>query len=449
MMNTKLMGAIERTQQRTTRKQRTPTKRATVGVVGLGYVGLPLAVAIERHGYQVIGYDVDSAKIAKLKAHDATTLSPDEADSFKQSSMRFGSHPRVLEHADAYVICVPTPVTEAKEPDLTALIGASQTVGRALKRGALVIVESTVNPGICEEVVIPTLERSSGLKVTRDFYFAYCPERINPGDPNYGVHNIPRVLGASDEESLHIALQFYRSVIDAEIFPMGSIKEAEAVKMVENSFRDINIAFVNELAMAFERAGIDTVNVIRGASTKPFGFMAHYPSCGVGGHCIPVDPYYLIQYGKKNGFTHQFLMTARNINNLMPHYTVALLEETLRENHKALHGSSVALLGIAYKRGISDMRESPAMSIIADLKEAGAEVHVYDPHVPEHSTATTLDEVLEKADAVIIATDHEAFCSLGPSDFLRHNISIVIDGKNCLDKKAFESSGVTYRGIGR
>jgi UDP-N-acetyl-D-glucosamine dehydrogenase len=231
---------------------------------------------------------------------------------------------------------------------------------------------------------------------------------------------------------------------------MGNIKEAEAVKMVENSFRDVNIAFVNELAMSFGKAGIDVTNVIRGASTKPFAFMPHFPGCGVGGHCIPVDPYYLIRYGRENGFKHRFLETARRINNGMPHYTVELLEGALKDvQHKPLAGSTVALLGLAYKRDVPDLRESPALEIREELEDRGVHVRAYDPFVPAESDAKSLDAALRDADAAVLATDHTLFRTLAPEHFSARGVAIVIDGRNCLSKDAFQGAGLAYRGIGR
>jgi nucleotide sugar dehydrogenase len=230
---------------------------------------------------------------------------------------------------------------------------------------------------------------------------------------------------------------------------MASLKEAEAVKIVENTFRDINIAFVNELALSFDRMGIDVVNVIDAASTKPFAFMPHYPSCGVGGHCIPVDPYYLIAEGRRRGFEHEFLALARRINNSMPAFTVDLLERTMREQKLSLAGARVAVLGLAYKADIDDMRESPSHTIIAELEARGAKPAVYDPFVPDHSHHRSIEETLRGAHGAIVATAHRAFRELSPRHFLDCGISVVIDGKNCLDKKQFLEAGIAYKGIGR
>ncbi len=428
---------------------RSATGIATVGVVGLGYVGLPLALLAASRGFRVIGFDIDEVKVAQLSRREANFLNEEEAESFKKHTptLSVTADERDLDGVDAFIVCVPTPVYDNRLPDLRPLEGACAVVGRHLTKGALVVIESTVSPGVCEEAALPVLEKVSGL--TRgEFDFAHCPERVNPGDARWDVRVIPRVMGALTPVALERAARLYRELLDAEVLPMGSIKEAEAVKMVENAFRDINIAFVNELAVAFDRAGIDIVNVIKGASTKPFGFMPFYPGCGVGGHCIPVDPYYLIRYGRENGFEHTFLITARRINTKMPLYTARLLERSLREQDKKIEGSVIALLGLSYKRDIPDMRESPARAIRETLERRGAIVRAYDPFAPG-STVRTLDDALRDADAVVIATDHSVFRALTPQYFEKFGVGIVVDGRNCLDKSAFARTGITYRGVGR
>jgi UDP-N-acetyl-D-glucosamine dehydrogenase len=418
----------------------------TIAVVGLGYVGLPLAILAESCGYVVRGYDTDAAKVEALSRRKAPFLSAEEATRLASSHIRMSTESAVLAGADAFIVCVPTPVDEDHMPDLRPLASAARSVARYLERGALVVIESTVNPGACEAVALPILERGSGLRVSQDFFFAHCPERINPGDPKWTVGTIPRVIGASDATSLAKATALYRDIIDADIVPMGSVREAEAVKMVENAFRDVNIAFVNELAMSFARAGIDITNVIRGASTKPFSFMPHFPGCGVGGHCIPVDPYYLIHYGEKNGFEHRFLKTAREINEGMPSYVLELLEEVLDQ---PLTDVSIALLGLSYKSDVPDLRESPALVIRELLVEKGAQVRSYDPLLPGESNVPTMEAALTGADAALIATDHSAFSTLGPGTFEACGVKAVVDGRNCLDKAAFIAAGIAYRGIGR
>jgi nucleotide sugar dehydrogenase len=313
----------------------------------------------------------------------------------------------------------------------------------------MIVLESTVNPGISEDVIIPILEEISGFKAGKDFFVTHCPERINPGDSKWNVENIPRVIGSYDSKGLTRGLNFYKTILSSDIKPMKSLKEAEAVKIVENSFRDINIAFVNELAQSFFHLGIDVVNVIKGASTKPFSFLAHYPSCGVGGHCIPVDPYYLIEYAKKNGFKHRFLHLARTINNGMPEFTSNIALDMMTDNNIPHIGAKIAVLGLAYKANIGDCRESPAFEIVKYLKKRGVNVVTYDPHVKNLSTAKSLNDATHNAKAVIIATAHKAFTNLKPRFFIKNNVPIVIDGQNCLNEDAFVHSGITYQGIGR
>lgn len=424
-------------------------QKETVAVIGLGYVGLPLALRASERGYQVIGLDTSEKKIALLRERRSPI--PDEKliEQVKQFDFTPTTDPSVLKQADIILICVPTPVDEMYYPDLAPVRDAATMAATNLKQGALVVLESTVNPGVSEEVIQPILEQA-GHKLGADVFLAHCPERINPGDPKWNVSNIPRVVGATDDQGLERALTFYRSIVDGEIRPMKSIREAEAVKIVENSFRDINIAFVNELARSFDVLGIDTKDVIEGAATKPFSFMPHFPSCGVGGHCIPVDPYYLIERAKQSGFDHRFLKIAREINNQMPLYTVELLQDALNEKKKALNGTTVGVLGLAYKANIDDLRESPALRIIKALEEHKATVITYDPHVLERSTEKDLETFLQKADCVILATDHRDFkTALTPALLTKHAIDVIIDGKNCLDKAAFLEAGLLYKGIGR
>jgi nucleotide sugar dehydrogenase len=312
----------------------------------------------------------------------------------------------------------------------------------------LVVVESTINPGVCEEVVEPMFAEA-GYKVGKDYYLSHCPERINPGDPKWNVTNIPRVIGSFDKKGLSWSKKFYENIIDAEITPMNTIREAEAVKIVENSFRDVNIAFVNELAKSFDKLGIDVINVIKGASTKPYAFMPHFPSCGVGGHCIPVDPYYLIERAKLSGFDHEFLKIARKVNNSMPEYTVELLQDALNSVRLPLKGTRVGVLGVSYKANVADLRESPAIDVIKLIKDNGAEVSVFDPHIPDYSTVKSLEELLRKVDILVLTTDHREFREINPTLFKKNKIKVIVDGKNCLDKNAIKKLGIVYKGIGR
>jgi nucleotide sugar dehydrogenase len=420
-----------------------------IAIVGLGYVGLPLAILARDKGHIVSGIDISTKRRLQIRTASVPDLEPHFTESLSRKLLPVSGSFDAVKTADIVIICVPTPVDHDHNPDLTPVTDACAGIAPFLKAGQTVVLESTVHPGTCEEIVIPILEKGSGLKAGRDFGIAHCPERINPGDAYWSVGRIPRVIGAINKKTLKVASEFYRSILDALVYEMGSLREAEAVKVVENSFRDINIAFVNELAMSFTKLNIDVVNVLEGAATKPFGFMLHTPGCGVGGHCIPVDPYYLIRYASQNGFSHQFLSLARNINESMPQFTVDLVQKSLREHEKPLRGSVVTLLGVSYKANISDLRESPSFEIEKELKDRGAVVRIYDPYAPEHSTAHSLADALYGADAAIVATGHKEFSELPPEAFTEHGVRIVVDGRNCLNKDAYRAAGVTYRGIGR
>ncbi|HWO07375.1 MAG TPA: nucleotide sugar dehydrogenase [Candidatus Paceibacterota bacterium] len=419
-----------------------------VAVVGLGYVGLPLALLAARKGHRVRGIDINEKRVASINAGESPFFDERIAADLRETSLTSYTDFSRVRECEIVVVCVPTPVRDDHSPDLEPLIGACEGIAPHLAPGSLVVIESTVNPGICETVVLPILERA-GMKAGIDFDLSHCPERVNPGDKDWHVENIHRVAGSYTPRGLERTVDFYSSIITGAIKPMHGLKEAEAVKIVENTFRDINIAFVNELALSFDRLGIDIVHVIEAASTKPFAFMPHYPSCGVGGHCIPVDPYYLIAEGKRNGFDHEFLSLARKINNHMPVFTVDLLERTLRGRNLALQGARIAVLGLAYKADIDDMRESPSHRIIEELRVRGATPAVYDPYIPEHSHHPSLEETLRGSLGAIVATAHRAFKELTPRHFLENGISVVIDGKNCLNKRQFIDAGVVYRGIGR
>lgn len=421
----------------------------TVAVVGLGYVGLPLAVRAREKGYIVIGFDTDAKKNALINDGKSPIEDQYLEKQLPQFHFEATTDPRAITSADIVLVCVPTPVDDLHNPDLGPVVSAMTTVAKHLKPGALVVLESTVNPGVSEETVAPIFEQA-GHALGSDVFLAHCPERINPGDEKWNVTNIPRVVGAFEELGLKRALQFYRSIVDGEIRPMKSIREAEAVKVVENSFRDINIAFVNELALSFDKLDIDVKDVIEGAATKPFSFLAHFPSCGVGGHCIPVDPYYLIERAKRAGFDHKFLKRAREINNYMPIYTVELLQDALNMVKLPMNGTRVGVLGLSYKANIDDVRESPSFKIIEALKEHRAIVETFDPHVLGMSSKKTLNDLLASCDALVLATNHREFLTmLTPELLMQYNIQVIIDGKNALDKDAFRSSRIVYKGIGR
>lgn len=439
----------------------------TVAVVGLGYVGLPVVQLAKAKQFPVVGYDVDAGKVGTL-----TTGELPEATTGASA----------LRTADVIIVAVPTPVDEHAHPDLGPLRSAVETVARHAKPGVLLSVESTINPGVCEEFVVPLLRERGRDPENGDVFLVHCPERVNPGDAQWTVRNIPRVLGGYTEEAAERGLAFYGRLIDAPVRRMSSIRAAEAVKIVENAFRDVNIAFVNELAQSFDRLGIDVMEVIEGAATKPFAFLAHSPGAGVGGHCIPVDPYYLIEHAESRGFEHKFLKLAREINKAMPRYTVGRLKEALQQisqvskesrrsdivhyttspnvrrepgegdrdgTDRLLEGVHVALLGLAYKRDVADLRESPALEIEEILRAEGALVSIFDPFVPEKSTAQTLADALRLAVAVVLATDHTEFQNLEPKHLAGTAVRVLVDGRNCLNHEAFRAAGYTILGIGR
>jgi len=408
-------------------------KEIQVCVVGLGYVGLPLLKLTIEKGFNAVGFDTDEKKVKKIKSQGINaTNNPDT------------SH----KDADCYIICVPTPIDENNRPNLQFVESSSKMISKYLKKSSIVILESTVAPGTTEEVVVPILEES-GLKSGKDFYLSQCPERIDPGNKKWTVRNLPRVVGGIDKDSTDITYEFYNQILESEIIKMSNVKAAESVKIVENTFRDVNIAFVNELAKSFDKIGIDIVEVIKGASTKPFGFMPHYPGCGVGGHCIAIDPYYLIEKAEKAGFSHQFLKLAREINKSMPEYTIKKLINGLNKANKSVKGSNIAVLGLAYKAGVEDTRESPAIPIIKSLENMGANVIIYDPFVLDKSTVKSLDEALSSSSCIIIVTDHQEFKDITPEILKQKNIDVVIDGRNILDKEKIKAHGIIYEGIGR
>lgn len=422
-------------------------KKQTVCIIGLGYVGLPLAVQCALKGYKVFGYENDKEKNALINSGKSPIKEDFLEMNMPDVKIKATNDPKIIKKSDIVIMCVPTPVNENYFPDLEPVRNATKAIVKNLNPGQLVVIESTINPGVCEEVIEP-LFAEAGYSVGKDYELAHCPERINPGDPKWNVTNIPRVVGSFSKKGLRRAVEFYEDVIDAAIMPMKSIREAEAVKIMENSFRDVNIAFVNELAKSFDKLRIDIVDVIKGASTKPFAFMPHWPSRGVGGHCIPVDPYYLIERAKASGFDHEFLKIARKVNNSMPEYTVELLQDALNDVKIALNGTTVGLLGISYKANIADLRESPALKIIKFLEKHKANVLVFDPYAKKHSTVKSLEELLKKSAALILVTNHKEFLQIDPMLFKKHGIKAIVDGMNVLDKEKIRKHGIMYKGIG-
>ncbi len=413
------------------------SRKATVAVIGLGYVGLPLVRLFTKGGYRVIGFDVDDAKVAQLrqgKSYIGHIPSEQIRDLVQSGRFEATSDLSRLDEPDVIVICVPTPLNPYREPDLSAVVSTAEAISRRLRRGQLVILESTTYPGTTDDVLLPILERS-GLKVGRDFYLAYSPEREDPGNPKYSAGTIPKVVGGIDRESLELACALYSSVV-VEVVPVSSTRAAEACKILENTYRAVNIALVNELKVLFQRMGIDVWEVIRAAATKPFGFQPFYPGPGLGGHCIPIDPFYLTWIARRYGFTTRFIELAGEVNTSMPRYVVNKVADYLNEHAKPVKGSKILVLGVAYKKDVDDPRESPSFPIMEMLMERGAIVSYNDPHIPtlprmrhhhiQMDSVPLTEQLLRAQDCVLILTDHSAY----DWHFIVRHSRLVVDTRN-------------------
>jgi UDP-N-acetyl-D-glucosamine dehydrogenase len=416
--------------------QRIADKRARIGVIGLGYVGLPLAVEFARAGFHVVGYDVDATKVATLNG--GVSYIPDVptahvAEAVAAGTLRATTDAGELADVDVIDICVPTPLRKTKDPDLSYVVQAVEATAKVLRKGQLVILESTTYPGTTDEVVQPALE-AGGLEAGTDFYLAFSPERVDPGNPSFQTKNIPKVVGGMNEASTRAAAALYGSIIDT-IVPVSSTRVAEMVKLLENTFRAVNIGLVNELALMCNRMGINVWEVIDAAKTKPFGFMPFYPGPGLGGHCIPIDPFYLSWKAKQSGFEARFIELAGQVNGTMPEYVVTRVADALNSAKKPINGAAVHVIGVAYKRDIDDMRESPALDVIELLKRKGAAVSYTDPYVPvlQHGPVDLASITLEAAlgggcDCAVIVTDHQVF------DYpaIAARFPLVVDTRNAL-----------------
>jgi UDP-N-acetyl-D-glucosamine dehydrogenase len=395
-------------------------RTARVGIIGLGYVGLPLARAFASAGYRVLGFDTDPSKVEKLSRGESyighiagESIAAMLAAGFEPTE-RFDR----LAEADAIIICVPTPLTEARDPDLGYVVASSRAIASTLRPGQIVVLESTTYPGTTRDVVLPILE-AGGLKAGHDFFLAFSPEREDPGNPTYSAPTIPKVVGGLDPTSLQLALALYERVV-VRVVPVSTPEVAEACKILENTYRAVNIALVNELKLLFDRMGIDVWEVIEAARTKPFGFQAFYPGPGLGGHCIPIDPFYLSWVARKHGFTTRFIELAGEINTSMPAHVVAKVADALNDRGRALKGSKVLLLGMAYKKDVDDPRESPGFELMDLLLEKGAEVEYNDPHIAslppmrkyphlKKESRPLSADYLGSTDCVLIVTDHSAY----------------------------------------
>lgn len=432
-------------------RQRLEEGTLVVGIIGLGYVGLPLAVSFAGK-FRVIGYDTSQEKIGQLSRGISPILDVESSRvaAVIGKNLHCTSDATRLGECDAIIICVPTPLSPEKEPDLSYVRSACATIASVLRPGMFVILESTTYPGTTEEVVVPILERS-GLVQGKDFGVAYSPERIDPGS-SFRVGEIPKVVGGMDPEATWIASEIYRTIIP-EIVPVANPRIAEATKMMENIFRNVNIALVNEMALIFERMGIDVWEVIRAASTKPFGFMPFYPGPGVGGHCIPLDPYYLAYKAKRHGLIPRFIETSGEINTYMRMHVINLVGEALGRVRVPFPQAVIAVMGLSYKKNIDDTRESPSLKILEELISLGADIRVYDPLVPgvrvsgrEFRSTATLEEALSGADCAVFLVDHDEFRKRTIASFahlMRHKA--VVDCRNIFEKP----EGVVYYAIGK
>jgi UDP-N-acetyl-D-glucosamine dehydrogenase len=419
-----------------TLEQRLTRRTARCAVIGLGYVGLPLAIEFARAGFTVDGIDVDARKVRSLargRSYVGDVASSHVAALVRAGKFRPTTDFKVLAKADTINICVPTPLNKTKDPDVSYIVAAAEQVARHLKPGQLVILESTTYPGTTDELILPLL-RARGGQVGRDFFLAFSPERVDPGNPLFQTRNIPKVVGGVTPRCTAMASALYAQTLET-VVPVSSTRVAEMVKLLENTFRSVNIGLANETALLCERLGIDVWEVIDAAATKPFGFMPFYPGPGLGGHCIPIDPFYLSWKAKLSGFEARFIELAGQINGHMPEHVVRRVVGALNRNGRAVRGSRILVLGVAYKAGIDDTRESPSLDILELLEEMGAKVDYADPLVPRLEFAGRLRRavrltpaVLKRYDCAVIATNHKEF----DYRLVLAHVRAVVDTRNAL-----------------
>ncbi len=419
-------------------------RTACIGVVGLGYVGLPLALEFARAGFKVIGYDISDWVVRELmagKSHIQDVPSADVAKLVKSGKLEATSDESRMQEMDAISIAVPTPLAKTRDPDMGYVLAAADAIGRNCRPGIVVVLESTTYPGTTRELLLPKLE-AAGLKVGEDVFLAFSPERVDPGNPMWNTKNTPKIVGGITAACTEVATALYATCLDT-IVPVSSTETAELVKLLENTFRSVNIGLVNEMAIVCDKLGVNIWEVIEAAATKPFGFMPFYPGPGIGGHCIPLDPHYLSWKARQHGFDSRFISLAEEVNSRMPDHVVQLVSDGLNDARKAMNGSRILLLGVAYKKDIDDVRESPALSIIDRLRAKGADVHYHDPFVKEirfddaHTegggeplaSEPLTDEALRAVDCLVIVTDHSEIdysrvCRLAP---------LIVDTRNALN----------------
>ncbi len=417
--------------------QKIEKNEAVIGVVGLGYVGLPLLMEFVEHGFKTIGFDIDKRKVDMLNAGKSYIKHIDEkriqgvlASNLFTSTDDFGK----IKDVDCILICVPTPLTKHREPDMSFITGTAETLSKHIRKGQLIVLESSTYPGTTEEVLKPILEKS-GLKGDDDFWVAFSPEREDPNNPKYNTHTIPKVVGANTEYARQLSKALYEKVI-VKAVPVSSSKAAEATKLLENIFRSVNIALVNEMKIILERMDIDVWEVINAASTKPFGYMPFYPGPGLGGHCIPIDPFYLTWKAREYDINTRFIELAGEVNTAMPYWVVQKVMEALNDHNKSLKGAKVLILGAAYKKDIDDPRESPSFKLMEILNDKGAVVDYNDPLIPELPEMRKYDfksksvdltkENLAQYDCVLVSTDHSVY----DWDFIVEHSQLLVDTRN-------------------
>jgi UDP-N-acetyl-D-glucosamine dehydrogenase len=418
---------------------RAERREALFGIVGLGYVGLPLAIELANAGFRVLGFDVQQKVVDGLNAGHSHVK--DVTDAQLQAVVKTGrfsatSDMRRLAEPDAVSICVPTPLSKFKDPDVSYIVAATESVKQTLRRGQAIILESTTYPGTTREILLPALE-STGLTVGQDFFLAFSPERVDPGNAHYGTRNTPKVVGGITEDCIRVAVALYQPAIDT-LVPVSTTEAAELVKLLENTFRSVNIGLVNEMAIVCDKLGVDVWEVIEAAATKPFGFMKFLPGPGLGGHCIPVDPHYLAWKMRGLNYKTRFIDLAGELNTEMPLFWVRKVAEALNGQGKAVRGAIVLVLGVAYKRDIDDIRESPALDIIRLLEGQGARVSYSDPHVPvfaedghEFRSVALDSKTVAAADCVMIVTDHTAV----DYHMIKRHAKLVVDTRNAMPKE--------------
>lgn len=424
------------------------SRTAVIGVVGLGYVGLPLAVEKAKAGYSVIGFDVQLQKVEMVNNglnYIGDVVDDDLRDIVRFAKLKATADFSFVKEVDAVAICVPTPLDIYRQPDTSYVENSAREIAKYLHKGMLVVLESTTYPGTTEELVKPILEQS-GLICGEDFFLAYSPERVDPGNKSFNTKNTPKVVGGITDNCTKVAAALYKAVLEGEVHEVSSPAIAEMEKIMENTFRNINIALSNEMAILCNKMGIDVWEVIDAAKTKPYGFMAFYPGPGIGGHCIPIDPFYLTWKAREYNYHTRLIEVAGEINNSMPEFVVERIGNLLNEEHKPIKGSVVYLLGVAYKKDIDDYRESPILKIIELLTSKGAQIICSDPHIPSYTLSSKIFETLEvtkerleSADIVVITTDHSSF----DYPLITNHANVILDTRNALKNR--QKKGKYYK----